>query len=549
MKKTIGIVCFVLVSIVLLFTCTTALAWGMNSGEQYENAIGLLKENKYAEAAQEFIALKGYADAPRYAMYCNAVAAAEKGNLAVAVQNLGSLNGFLDSTLLVSYYSALGYESLEMYEQAEELLQAISLYKDGAERLNKFPDLIQQRDYRIADSNETSGKLDSALSGFIALGNYKDSVDRARVVKEKINERDYAAAVVLAEKKEFENAKSAFLLLGNFKDSAEQAQAMQVAMNERDYQNAVLYEGKGEYAAAYDAFVALGDYNDCAARAASVRQRAEYAKGLAAIRDEKYKAAFEIFTALGDFEDSKTKTYILGITGFASLETVQEGIATFSFHRKTGLVNLNENITVPPQWSSVGDFEDGVAWAQKDDLYGVIDVHGNVLSSYSWYNISRFKDGFCLVAAKNANWENYSDPLYLLVLMNNKGELVNNNGWFSFGSVSHEDILDYFNGLDSKPPVFSNGLISVSNENGFGFMNQAGEVVIDTKYEAAKEFSNGLAAVSLGKKWGFINTLGETVIPLKYSEVTPFTDSGLADVNLNGEWQIIDKEGELIYFK
>lgn len=336
-EKVITIVCLVLVSAVISFTFSTGHAWGMNSGEQYENAIGLLKENKYAEAAQEFITLNGYADSPRYAMYRNAVAAAEKGDYTAVVQNLTNLNGFLDSTLLVSYYSGCGFEALEMYEQAGELLQGISLYKD------------------------------SALSGFTALGNYKDSIDRAAVVKEKMNERDYAAAVILAENKENENAKSAFLLLGNFRDSAEQAQVMQVAINERDYQNAALFEEQGEYAAAFDAFVALGDYNDSAARANSVQQRAEYAKGLAAIRDWKYEAALDIFTALGDFGDSKSKSYILGITNFASFKTVAEGVATFDFHSKVGLVNLNENIIVPPQWSVIGDFHEGLAWAKMGE--------------------------------------------------------------------------------------------------------------------------------------------------------------------------------------
>jgi len=31
--------------------------------------------------------------------------------------------------------------------------------------------------------------------------------------------------------------------------------------------------------------------------------------------------------------------------------------------------------------------------------------------------------------------------------------------------------------------------------------------------------------------------------------LTSFKDNGLADVCLNGEWQIIDKTGELVYFK
>lgn len=543
MTKRINVVALVLVGVMLLFTCSASLAWGLSSEEQYENAISLLKENKYSEAAQEFIFLKGYADAPRYAMYCNAVVAAENGNFAVAVANLQSLNGFLDSSLLVDYYSARGHESLEMYEQAHELLRGISLYKDSAERLELYPDLTLQRDYRIADTNEISGKLDSAYSGFLALGNYKDSSDRANSVKGKINERNYAAAIALADKQAYEEAKSAFLSLGNYKDSAEQAEAMQGMINERDYQKATLLEEKGEYAAAYDAFIVLGNYEDSATRAASVRQRAEYAKGLAAVKDGRYKAAFDIFTALGDYEDSKSKSYILGITNFASLKTIEEGVATFEFHGNIGLVNLNENITTPPQWSEIGSFNDGLAWAVKGGLYGVVDTKGNVVSDYMWKEISNFNKGFCIVAAENSNRKTHSDPSYLLVLMDKQGNIVNENGWKTIGNA------EYSKYLSLNKPVFKDGLISISNQNGYGFMNQNGIVVIAAQFDKVKEFSNGLVAVCKNDKWGFLDTTGTVIIPLKFREVTSFTDSGLADVNLNGEWQIINKEGQLIYFK
>lgn len=50
-------------------------------------------------------------------------------------------------------------------------------------------------------------------------------------------------------------------------------------------------------------------------------------------------------------------------------------------------------------------------------------------------------------------------------------------------------------------------------------------------------------------KWGFIDPDGNVVIKCQYDDVTDFTDEGLADVCINGTWQIIDKTGNLVYFK
>ena len=44
----------------------------------------------------------------------------------------------------------------------------------------------------------------------------------------------------------------------------------------------------------------------------------------------------------------------------------------------------------------------------------------------------------------------------------------------------------------------------------WGFINKAGEMVIEAKYDSAYNFTpNGLASVMLGRKWGFINETGE----------------------------------------
>ena len=63
--------------------------------------------------------------------------------------------------------------------------------------------------------------------------------------------------------------------------------------------------------------------------------------------------------------------------------------------------------------------------------------------------------------------------------------------------------------------MFSNGLVAVRLDDGWGYINKKGEVVIKGQFGDAYPFSdNGLALVSVDGHYGFINTKGKYVIEL-----------------------------------
>lgn len=90
----------------------------------------------------------------------------------------------------------------------------------------------------------------------------------------------------------------------------------------------------------------------------------------------------------------------------------------------------------------------------------------------------------------------------------------------------------------------------VDRDNGYthnyGFIDKTGKEVIPLRYETAYPFSEELAAVKLGEKWGFVDKTGKTIIPFKYNEAKPFVD-GLACVNKKDhKYGYIDKNGEVV---
>jgi hypothetical protein len=80
----------------------------------------------------------------------------------------------------------------------------------------------------------------------------------------------------------------------------------------------------------------------------------------------------------------------------------------------------------------------------------------------------------------------------------------------------------------------------------YGYINQAGKIVIPTKYLANDNFSQGLAAVKFeNQKYGFINRRGEIVIPPKFDEAYSFIN-GLAVVKVGNKMGVIDRLGNFI---
>lgn len=72
------------------------------------------------------------------------------------------------------------------------------------------------------------------------------------------------------------------------------------------------------------------------------------------------------------------------------------------------------------------------------------------------------------------------------------------------------------------------------------------KVVIEPKYDTAKEFQEDRAIVEKDGLWGFIDKRGKEVIPLKYKEVNPFNE-GLSRVKQRSEYYgYIDSNGKII---
>jgi hypothetical protein len=66
-------------------------------------------------------------------------------------------------------------------------------------------------------------------------------------------------------------------------------------------------------------------------------------------------------------------------------------------------------------------------------------------------------------------------------------------------------------------------------------------------YDAARDMFNGRAAVQMGERWGFIDDAGSIVVSPTYDDVGDFLGA-LAPVSLDGGLGYIDRAGKVILF-
>ena len=144
-----------------------------------------------------------------------------------------------------------------------------------------------------------------------------------------------------------------------------------------------------------------------------------------------------------------------------------------------------EDRILPPY---TGDFHDELAAARNEDGDNVyINMLGNVAIDCEYDMIYDFQDGMAQVrVVDGASW---TDPTYYRFIDTEGNEIVSGN-----------------------------------------------------KYDSASNFVNGLAVVrdAKSKKYGAIDKRGKEVVPCKYDTVCDFDDEGVATVEKNGKWGLVD---------
>ncbi|HBH3655659.1 TPA: WG repeat-containing protein [Clostridioides difficile] len=198
----------------------------------------------------------------------------------------------------------------------------------------------------------------------------------------------------------------------------------------------------------------------------------------------------------------------------------KDGLARVKVGDKWGFIDKEGNEVIKPQFDGAYPFFEDLAAIKKDGKWGFIDKEGNEVIKPQFNNTYHFSNGLAKVVLKEYGY-------------------VDKNG---------EIVIDYaFNGLSGDfIGNFSEGLAYATITNRLNeYIDKTGKIVIQPKFDDAKDFSEGLAGVKIGDKWGFIDKEGKIVINPIFNDLQPFKEN-LAFVMKDDKWGVIDKNGKVI---
>lgn len=233
----------------------------------------------------------------------------------------------------------------------------------------------------------------------------------------------------------------------------------------------------------------------------------------------------------------------------------KDGLAWAEKNGKYGFVNKSNQVVVPFQFESVTDFEKGRSIVQKDELYGCIDRTGAFIIPPTFKDLGIYTEG--LMYAQKDSLFGYYDGFGMQRIPAVFDEAFSfENGRAKVVYQGYTGFIDVYGSYIVKPMYndlisFSDSILINEGEDYLEFINLKTGKVLELKADAISPLVNNIALVTLDGKVGYINEKAVVIIPVKYDEFTNCTVDGAfvgnyAKAALKGKYGIIDKTGKTI---
>ncbi len=204
---------------------------------------------------------------------------------------------------------------------------------------------------------------------------------------------------------------------------------------------------------------------------------------------------------------------------------------------KTGFINSSGKVVIKPQFTSAGEFSEGLAiiFIREGDetSYGYISKKGRFVieprplsKETDVKGYGEFHDGLASIPVKD------------------KYGYIDTSGIFVI--APELDLPEYG---DLKSRDYSEGFTVIEVDGKYGYMDTSGKIAIEPQFDFACPFSEGLARIRNDDEenggWRFTDSTGQIVIShIEAKHVSGFHD-GLACLETDNGFGYIDKEGAM----
>lgn len=219
---------------------------------------------------------------------------------------------------------------------------------------------------------------------------------------------------------------------------------------------------------------------------------------------------------------------------------------------KYGIIDKNEKEIVPPKYDAIRPFKENRAIVVLKNKYGVIDKNGKEIVAPVYEYITDYSDEMAMTVTKdlkagflNKNGKeifdeifNYTEPFKgksTAVVQGEKFGVIDKNGNFSI-DLQNERI---------NP--LGDDLYSIKDQNYFYLINMKNEKILNKKFNSIGEKIEGLISVTLDGKFGYLNSKGDEIIPIIYSELgLPQNELIIAKDDSNQKFGVIDFKNKFV---
>lgn len=186
---------------------------------------------------------------------------------------------------------------------------------------------------------------------------------------------------------------------------------------------------------------------------------------------------------------------------------------------KNGVMDLAGEVKIEPTYESLEEAKIGIYIAKRDGKYGIIDSDKNEKLPFQYESIV-YEEASDMYIVEDSQFN--SNMITGNFETKQKGILVEFNEEKGYFKLRQGEEYKYYNlkfeEKSAKDILVSNTLFLSKKDGKYGFINRAGEVVIDYQYDDATEQNEyGFAGIKKDGKWGSINSKGEVVIEPTYN--------------------------------
>ncbi len=184
-----------------------------------------------------------------------------------------------------------------------------------------------------------------------------------------------------------------------------------------------------------------------------------------------------------------------------------------------GYIKRDGTFAIQPRFSGASFFSDGLAVITVDDYFdgkqGYVDRNGKVVIEAQFEDAFEFRHGFADVRFRGT-WQHIDHSGRAVTYISaseydlKEGvEIIQVDGKYGF----------WGGGFFLMPPefedarMFSEDLAAVKKGGKWGYVNKAGEMVVEPRFDRAWSFSGGKARVEVGSRTLLIDTRGNEVLP------------------------------------